>query len=423
VELVKIHTLPPPTKRGTSFEASGSLSITVLFYQSAGQRPEKTRVYRRGPGVGGVKWNLVIRLLSFGLCGFVLFTAGLHGQTPDQVLIVVNKQSRDSQEIGEYYLKKRGVPLANLCTIDTAPNETISREIYDRDVQPPIAAFLTKHSLIEKILYIVTTNGVPLRISGNSDGLRNTSASVDSELTVLYQQLHGATIPLPGPLNNPFFRQRDTPFRHPQFPMYLVTRLAAYDMAEMKGLVDKALLARNTGKFVIDARANNDTPGNQWLRTTALLLPRDRVILDDSPAVLMNQKDVIGYASWGSNDFDRKERFLHFKWLPGAIMTEFVSTNGRTFQRPPDSWQIGTFKDSSTWFAGAPQTLTADYIHEGATGASGQVDEPYLSFCPRPEFVLPAYYAGRTLAESYYLGIPGLSWMNIVIGDPLMRLK
>jgi len=375
------------------------------------------------PDRKALKLNLTTRLLAFVLSGFALLTPGLPAQNADQVLIVINKQSRDSQEIGQYYLKKRSVPLANLCTIDTAPNENISREVYDREVQPPIAAFLTKHRLIEEILYIVTTNGVPLRIGGNSDGLRNPGASVDSELTVLYQRLHGATIPLPGPVNNPFFGQRDAPFRHPQFPMYLVTRLAAYDMAEMKGLVDKALLARNTGKFVIDVRANNNTPGNQWLRTAALLLPKDRVILDDSPAVLMNQKDVIGYASWGSNDFDRKERFLNFQWLPGAIMTEFVSTNGRTFQRPPDSWQIGPWKDKSAWFAGAPQTLTADYIHEGATGASGQVDEPYLVFCPRPEFVLPAYYAGRTLAESYYLGIPGLSWMNIVIGDPLMRLK
>ena len=205
--------------------------------------------------------------------------------------------------------------------------------------------------------------------------------------------------------------------------MYLVTRLAAYNMGEMKGLVDRALLARNTGKFVIDARADNNTPGNEWLRTAALLLPKDRVILDDSAAVLTDQKDVIGYASWGSNDFDRKDRFLHFQWLPGAIMTEFVSTSARTFQRPPDTWHIGHWKDQSAFFAGSPQTMTADYIHEGATGASGQIDEPYLTFCPRPEFVLPAYYAGRTLAESYYLGIPGLSWMNIVVGDPLTRLK
>ena len=50
---------------------------------------------------------------------------------------------------------------------------------------------------------------------------------------------------------------------------------------------------------------------------------------------------MIAYASWGSNDSDRKDRFLHFQWLPGAIMTEFVSTNARTFQRPPDNWNIG----------------------------------------------------------------------------------
>lgn len=365
-----------------------------------------------------VKWNLTARLLIFLLVGLPL-----QAQTASQVLIVVNRQSRDSREIGQYYLGKRDIPLANLCMIDTAPNEAITRDVYDREVRAPIGAFLRKQGLVEKILYIVTTQGVPLKVIGDSAGPRNTGASVDSELTVLYQQLHGGTIPLPGPVRNPFFQERDVPFRHPLFPMYLVTRLAAYNMAEMKGLVDRALLARNTGKFVIDTRENEKTPGNQWLREAALLLPKDRVILNDTAEVLTNQKDVIGYASWGSNDYDRKQRFLHFQWLPGAIMTEFVSTNARTFQRPPDSWQIGTWGAQKTWFAGSPQTMTADYIHEGVTGASGQVDEPYLAGCPRPEFILPAYYAGRTLAESYYMGIPGLSWMNIVIGDPLTRLK
>ena len=69
-----------------------------------------------------------------------------------------------------------------------------------------------------------------------------------------------------------------------------------------------------------------------------------------------------------------------------------------------------------------PQTMTADYIHEGATGASGHTDEPYLAMCPRPDYLLPSYYTGRTLAESYYSAIPALSWQNIVIGDPLCSL-
>jgi uncharacterized protein (TIGR03790 family) len=104
-------------------------------------------------------------------------------------------------------------------------------------------------------------------------------------------------------------------------------------------------------------------------------------------------------------------------------VTEFVSSDGRTFDRPPDSWNITTWKDTGHYFAGSPQTLTADYIHEGATGCSGHVDEPLLAATPRPDVLLPAYFGGRNLAESYYAAIGKLSWMNIVVGDPLCRLR
>ena len=145
-------------------------------------------------------------------------------------------------------------------------------------------------------------------------------------------------------------------------------------------------------------------------------------MLDDTAQVLLDQKDVIAYAGWGSNDPARHQRFLGFTWLPGAIMTEFVSTDGRTFQMPPQNWTLGNWNGQNSWFAGSPQSLSADYIHEGATGAAGHVAEPYLGFTPRPDLLLPAYYSGRTLAESYYLSIRALSWQNIVIGDPLCSL-
>ncbi|HEX5430948.1 MAG TPA: TIGR03790 family protein, partial [Bryobacteraceae bacterium] len=146
------------------------------------------------------------------------------------------------------------------------------------------------------------------------------------------------------------------------------------------------------------------------------------VLLDESSKVLYDEKDVIGYASWGSNDKNRHRRFTGFKWLPGAIATEFVSTDGRTFQRPPKDWNISDWASPKLWFFGSPQTLSADFILEGATGASGHVYEPYLAMTPRPDLLLPAYYHGRNLAESYYLAIPRLSWQNIVIGDPLCSL-
>ena len=65
----------------------------------------------------------------------------------------------------------------------------------------------------------------------------------------------------------------------------------------------------------------------------------------------------------------------------------------------------------------------ADLLHEGATGASGNVYEPYLGGCARPDYVLPAYSQGRNLGESFYLSLPYLSWQGVIAGDPLCVLK
>ena len=348
--------------------------------------------------------------------------AGLSAQTPANVLLVINQASPLSRQIGEYYAARRHIPSANICRLNSTTDEEIGRDVFDKQVAAPMADFLRSHHLEETILYIVTTAGVPLRIQGSGGPLAE-AAAVDSELTLLYSDMHSKPHALPAGIANPFFRKLDAVFRHPDFPMYLVTRLAGYDFADVKGMIDRALIARNRGKFVIDLKATDSTPGNTWLREAARLLPRDRVVLDVTPRVLYNQTDVIAYASWGSNDSDRKQRHLGFQWLPGAIVTEYVSTDGRTFTRPPDSWNLGSsWTDPKGLFFGSPQSLTADYIHDGATGASGHVYEPFLGYTPRPNYLLPAYYQGRNLAESYYLAIPALSWMNIVVGDPLCSL-
>ena len=341
------------------------------------------------------------------------------------VLVVVNRQSLVSRRIGDYYTKKREVPLSQICTLNVPPDEQISRRSYDQNVEAPIASFLKKNGLAEKILYIVTTLGVPLKIAGENGlgDLQTDAASVDSELAALYGRKHGTAMPLKSAVNNPYFQQVKVPFSHPKFPMYLVTRLAGYTFKDVQGLIDRSLSAKDKGMFVFDARADNGTSGNEWLRAAARALPQNRVVLEDTGKILYDQKNVIGYASWGSNDPDRHRRDLGFEWMPGAISTEYVSTNARTFAQPPDSWTLGNWKDTSTWFGGSPQTMTADMVQGGVTGASGHVYEPYLELNPRPDFLFPAYYAGRTLGESYYISMPALSWMNVVIGDPLCRIR
>jgi len=343
-------------------------------------------------------------------------------QTGANVLLVVNGNSAISRQVGDYYRPRRSIPVANVCTLATTEDEEIPWKTYLSQIEMPIGNCLKKAGLTEAVLYIVLTMGMPLKVDGSGGGMLRESASVDSELALLYAKLKGEQFARSGPIRNPFYMKRDAPFRHPQFPLYLVTRLAAYDWADVKAMIDRSLAARNRGKFVIDLQNSKDDEGNNWLRNAAILLPGGRVILDESDKVLYNQKDVIGYASWGSNDTHRTQRWLHYQWLPGAIATEFVSTSARTLKRPPDNWTYSTFKDTAHFWGGSPQGLTADFLHEGTTGAAGNAYEPYLAGCARPDYVLPAYFEGRNLAESFYLGLPFVSWQGIVFGDPLCSL-
>lgn len=357
--------------------------------------------------------------------GFLLFllAPAVFAQTGENVLLVVNRKSDLSRQIADYYRPLRSVPVANVCYLDTTADEEIDWKTYQDQIERPVENCLNRAGLQEKVLYIVLTAGVPLKVQGSAGTLTEAEeASVDSELTLVYGKLKGLKFERKGVVTNPFFGKRDTPFRHPLYPIYLVTRLAAYDWPDVKAMIDHSLAARNRGKFVIDLQSADNDSGNDWLREAAIFLPAARVTMEETTKVLYDQKDVIAYASWGSNDHNRKRRWLGFQWLPGAIATEFVSTNMRTLKRPPDNWNYTSWSDHGHLWAGSPQGLSADFIHEGASGASGNVYEPYLLGCARPDYVLPAYFEGRNLAESYYLGMAFLSWQGVVLGDPLCSL-
>ena len=171
---------------------------------------------------------------SFLLAG--LWAACALGQTAENVLVVVNQSSNVSRRIGEYYVHTRHVPLVNLCRIKTTMAEEISRPVYGNEIERPIASYLRSHRLEEKILYIATTLGVPLKIKGVGEEMSTESAAVDSELTLLYGKLRGAMFRTAGVVPNPFFRQMQERFDHPRFPIYLVTRLAGYDFADVQAI-------------------------------------------------------------------------------------------------------------------------------------------------------------------------------------------
>src|SRR5205823_15068684 len=117
----------------------------------------------------------------------------------------------------------------NVCHVKVDIAEDVAREVYDKSIEAPIGACLASRGLQQAILYIVTTLGLPLRIAGSGADMDTTMGAVDSELTLLYSKMRGRRFKANGLTPNPFFEKRGAPFQHPQFPIYLVTRLAGYD--------------------------------------------------------------------------------------------------------------------------------------------------------------------------------------------------
>ncbi len=342
----------------------------------------------------------------------VLVCALLSGQVaaqPPPLVVVINRASPASLEIGAYYARQRRIPGRQICRLEAPAQEEITRAEFDETIRAPLEAFLTRSGLRNRINYLVTTKGVPLKIT---DGAA--SASVDSELCLLFRDYDPKDWVL-----NPYYGANE-PFARSKYGLYLVTRLTGYTVEDAKGLVDRALAAEasprtraEAGQFVLDVSAERDrsaghAKGNDALRLAANVLDYlgATVKLERTDRFLTGERDVIGYGSWGSNDPHHENHGEPlFQWRPGAIATTFVSTNGRTFTSPP---QYG-------------QSLVADLIAEGVTGVCGNVYEPLLSAVAMPDLTLPAYARGHTLADSFYMGLRCLSWMEVIVGDPLCR--
>jgi uncharacterized protein (TIGR03790 family) len=360
----------------------------------------------------------------------VLFAASpLRAQDGTNVLLVVNDASPESQQIAARYAAARRIPTDNIVRLKTDLSDDLERARFDIEIERPIAEWIVRRAAQDRILYIVLTKGIPLRIRG-SGGLTGTVASVDSELTLLYRKLLGISLPPNGRLPNPYF-QGERPisqaktFSHTGHDIYLVTRLDGFSVADVFRLIDRGAAPVRQGVVVLQQKAQlfGDRSGDAWLAAAAGRLRSsgfsDRVVLESPNQVIADQKPVLGYYSWGSNDPAIARRRFGLGFAPGALAAMFVSTDGRTFKEPPPNWNVGNWQDPKTFFAGSPQSLIGDLIREGATGAAGHVAEPYLDGAIRPHVLFPAYFGGFNLAESFYLAMPFLSWQTVVIGDPL----
>jgi uncharacterized protein (TIGR03790 family) len=357
---------------------------------------------------------------------FLLIAGGARAQSGSNVLVVASDTVPGSLEIAERYAAARAVPKDQLLRLKTSAAERIPRAEFERDIQAPIVKWLAANSRQDRILYIVLTRGIPLRIAGTG-GRNGTVASVDSELALLYRRMTGATALPTGPISNPYFAgtagiETLKPFSHAAHDIYLVTRLDGFSVEDALALIDRGLSPAKDGRILLDGMpASRDVRG-EWFETAAARLRTaglgDRVVHETTSRALQNQTGVLGYYSWGSNDPSITMRTPGLAFVPGALAAMFLSTDARTFTQPPAGWAPGR-PSGSRAFAGSSQSLIADLVRSGATGIAGQVAEPYLDGAIRPDILFPSYMAGFNLAEAFYSAMPSVSWQTVVVGDPL----
>ncbi|MBN2297530.1 MAG: TIGR03790 family protein, partial [Deltaproteobacteria bacterium] len=112
----------------------------------------------RSSGIPGLSFMVLY------LCMNVLIPLELRALEPEEVLVVVNENVRESVSLGRYYLKKRSIPQSNLVKVSMSTTETCSRKEYDLDLAIPIREHLLDKGLLNSVRCVVLMYGMPLRI-------------------------------------------------------------------------------------------------------------------------------------------------------------------------------------------------------------------------------------------------------------------
>ncbi len=238
-----------------------------------------------------------------------------------------------------------------------------------------------------------------------------TSAAVDSELTLALAPRHQLSRWLPNAFNARF--DKFSAIAEVRQKTLMVGRLDGPTPEIARRLVDDALTVEAEGLqgvFYIDARGvqGDDKPGGYaWydhhlLQLYDLVKQRSalQVVLDKNPDVFPpgSCPDAALYCGW----YSLGNYVPAFKWIKGAVGFHVASAEATTLKQ----------EGSNVW--------CKRMLEEGVAATLGPVGEPYLISFPLPDEFFPLLMSGQSpLLEVYFRTLPQLSWMQILIGDPL----
>ena len=224
--------------------------------------------------------------------------------------VLINNKSEASKTIGWAFVQARNISQERVFIFDlegTPTAETINRNQFNTYFALPFLEMLNNRSNVSDMNYLVTSKGMPLRVNGGQD-----KASFDQEFALLggsYNSTIGGNFWSThsyGPLSGGGFES----FSRQKHGFYLVTRLTGYTVETALDLIEKANNSLGqSGTYVLDLATNRNGSGYKFwnddlytANTTLTELYNQTVMFDEETGFVTNVSNVMGYASWGSND-------------------------------------------------------------------------------------------------------------------------
>jgi uncharacterized protein (TIGR03790 family) len=325
--------------------------------------------------------------------------------------------------VGETYATSRGVPFTQilhlnipLACCENNPLEWDSWNMpwakFDATLRQPVAKFLARGGMGEKIRYIVTTYGIPLRTwdaAHKVEGL-----SVDSFLAAINSGVD--TVPLRNPYYLPLDREgwHIADWRSPApWRIYLVTRLDGPTPQIAVGLVEKAIRAEATLK---------PTDGTGYYDWRHIADPMDPYYKADQ--TMLNAHHIaqsLGFASVLNDNHNDPAKMIHrapralwaWGWYSGT-----TTWDGYEFVDGAVGAQFTSYTALSVRTM-MPGTWVPVWLKAGITATWGATSEPYVWGYASGDILLKRFWSGFNFAESAYMAAPVVNHMMVFLGDPL----
>ena len=333
---------------------------------------------------------------------------------PSQVAILVNRDVALSSKVAHMYQRLRAIPDANILRLSLGSDRRISTDHYWKDAGPSIKKYLEAHP---EIRCVVTTSGDPytIRLSGGDNGI----VAFDSELAGVLREDSGD---VHSRLPNPLYLDGMNPYgaTDPRLlKMIYVARLDGPDLETVTRMVQDAIATEQTGlqgPVFGDARGIESITG-YGIGDTSVRQAIDRLSGAGLPATLDLKEETWLQPAGGVGDQAAGAAF-YLGWYRLRDFQNIFGPHG--LARGSIAWHIASGEAEDLWNPGE-RGWCVNLLRHGAAVTLGPVAEPYVQAFPRGDVFTEALLTGQSVAESYWLSLPNISWRIVLLGDPMYR--